>query len=66
MTDTKKDNILLSNLGLSRNDLDDSGDMLEELKDIMDLNSDLYKTESPNISYKKAVNNLKSKVRFKC
>ena len=29
MTDTKKDNILLSNLGLSRNDLDDSGDMLE-------------------------------------
>jgi|TARA_R110000772_G_scaffold235120_1_gene346710 hypothetical protein len=65
MTDTKKDNILLSNLGLSRNDLDDSGDMLEELKDIMDLNSDLYKTESPNISYKKAVNNLKSKVRFK-
>ena len=65
MTDTKKDNILLSNLGLSRDDLDDSGDMLEELKDIMDLNSDLYKTESPNISYKKAVNNLKSKVRFK-
>jgi len=65
MTDTKKDNILLSNLGLSRDDLDDSGDMLEELKDIMDLNSNLYKTESPNISYKKAVNNLKSKVRFK-
>ena len=65
MTNTKKDNILLSNLGLSRNDLDDSGDMLEELKDIMNLNSDLYKTESPNISYKKAVNNLKSKVRFK-
>jgi len=62
---TKKDNILLSNLGLSLNDLDDSGDMLKELKDIMNLDSDLYKTESPNISYKKAVNKLKSTVRVK-
>ena len=39
--------------------------MLKELKDIMNLDSDLYKTESPNISYKKAVNKLKSTVRVK-
>jgi len=32
--DQKEDNIL-SNLGLSRDDLDDSGDMLEELKEIV-------------------------------
>ena len=30
-------------IGLSLSDLDDSGDMAEELADIMDLNSDLYK-----------------------
>ena len=32
--DQKEDN-MLSNLGLSRDDLDDSGDMLEELKEIV-------------------------------
>ena len=30
-------------IGLSLNDLDDSGDMAEELNKIMDLDSDLYK-----------------------
>ena len=30
-------------IGLSLNDLDDSGDMAAELADIMDPNSDLYK-----------------------
>ena len=30
-------------IGLSLNDLDDSGDMAAEFNEIMDLNSDLYK-----------------------
>ena len=30
-------------IGLSLNDLDDGGDMVAELNEIMDLNSDLYK-----------------------
>jgi len=32
---TQNEDTLLDNLGLSRDDLDDSGDMLEELKEIM-------------------------------
>ena len=32
---TIKEDNLLSNLGLSRDDLDDSGDMLEDLKQIV-------------------------------
>jgi len=35
---TIKEDNLLSNLGLSRDDLDDSGDMLEDLKQIVGFN----------------------------
>jgi len=34
LTEEKKENILLDDLGISRDDLDDGGDMLEELKEI--------------------------------
>lgn len=34
LTEEKKEDNFLSNLGISREDLDDSGDMLEELKEI--------------------------------
>ena len=34
LTEEKKEDNFLSNLGISRDDLDDSGDMLEELKEI--------------------------------
>ena len=34
---------IAGSIGLSLSDLDDSGDMAEELADIMNLNSDLYK-----------------------
>ena len=34
LTEEKKENILLDELGISRDDLDDGGDMLEELKEI--------------------------------
>tara|TARA_R100000773_G_C4143344_1_gene68735 strand:+ start:165 stop:347 length:183 start_codon:yes stop_codon:yes gene_type:complete len=35
ITEDQKEDNMLSNLGLSREDLDDSGDMLEELKEIV-------------------------------
>jgi hypothetical protein len=35
ITEDQKEDNMLSNLGLSRDDLDDSGDMLEELKEIV-------------------------------
>lgn len=34
LTEEQKENNFLSNLGISRDDLDDGGDMLEELKEI--------------------------------
>ena len=34
---------IAGSIGLSLSDLDDSGDMAEELADIMNLDSDLYK-----------------------
>ncbi len=34
LTEEKKEDNFLSNLGISRDDLDDGGDMLEELKEI--------------------------------
>ena len=34
---------IAGSIGLSLNDLDDSGDMAEELANIMNLHSDLYK-----------------------
>ena len=34
---------IAGSIGLSLNDLNDSGDMAEELTDIMNLDSDLYK-----------------------
>ena len=34
---------IAGSIGLSLNDLNDSGDMAEELADIMNLDSDLYK-----------------------
>jgi len=34
LTEEQKEDNFLSNLGISREDLDDSGDMLEELKEI--------------------------------
>ena len=36
----KKEDNILSNLGLSREDLNDSGDMLEELKEIVGFYND--------------------------
>ena len=35
ITEDQKEDNMLSNLGLSRDDLDESGDMLEELKEIV-------------------------------
>jgi len=35
ITEDQKEDNMLSNLGLSRDDLNDSGDMLEELKEIV-------------------------------
>ena len=35
ITEDQKEDNMLSNLGLSREDLNDSGDMLEELKEIV-------------------------------
>ena len=35
ITEDQKEDNMLSNLGLSREDLDDSGDMREELKEIV-------------------------------
>ena len=49
------------NKAINFNKLDDPK-VLSELSKIFGIEE---KTEAPNISYKKAVNNLKSKVRFK-
>jgi len=49
------------NKAINFNKLDDPK-VLSELSKIFGIKE---KTEAPNISYKKAVNNLKSKVRFK-
>ena len=40
ITEDQKEDNMLSNLGLSRDDLDDSGDMLEELKEIVNFYDD--------------------------
>jgi hypothetical protein len=34
LTETQKEDNFLSNLGISRDDLDDAGDMLEDLKEM--------------------------------
>ncbi len=43
ITEDQKEDNMLSNLGLSRDDLDDSGDMLEELKEIVGFYDDCKK-----------------------
>ena len=58
MTNTK---IRIFHKAINFNKLDDPK-VLSELSKIFGIEE---KTEEPNISYKKAVNNLKSKVRFK-
>ena len=40
ITEDQKEDNMLSNLGLSREDLNDSGDMLEELKEIVGFYND--------------------------
>ena len=43
ITEDQKEDNMLSNLGLSREDLNDSGDMLEELKEIVGFYNDWKK-----------------------
>ena len=59
----KKDKIMLDGLGIHPNDLDDGGDMLNELNDIMDLNSHLYDHITPAKSYSNAVKKLKKGIK---
>ena len=59
----KKDKIMLDGLGVHPDDLDDGGDMLNELNDIMDPNSHLYDHITPAKSYSNAVKKLKKGVK---
>ena len=63
MDDKKNKQIMFDALGIHPNDLDDGGDMLNELNDIMDLNSHLYDHITPAKSYSNAVKKLKKGIK---
>ena len=63
MDDKKNRQIMLDGLGIHPNDLNDGGDMLNELNDIMDPNSHLYDHITPAKSYSNAVKKLKKGVK---
>ena len=63
MDDKKNRQIMVDALGIHPDDLDDGGEMLNELNDIYNLNSHLYDDITPAKSYSNAVKKLKKGVK---
>jgi hypothetical protein len=63
MDDKKNKQIMFDALGIHPDDLDDGGDMVNELNDIYNLNSHLYDDITPAKSYSNAVKKLKKGIK---
>ena len=63
MDDKKNKQIMFDALGIHLDDLDDGGDMVNELNDIYNLNSHLYDDITPAKSYSNAVKKLKKGIK---
>ena len=63
MDDKKNRQIMFDALGIHPDDLDDGGEMLNELNDIYNLNSHLYDDITPSKSYSNAVKKLKKGIK---